>query len=360
MKLDTQECLAAFKIVDQVDTQAGLPSSQFVRLVAKKSDLQMSLTGLCIGQAVCAIQEPGPDWTWYLDRRVLSAFLTSAKTKTIIVTVQKDNLQWQAGRQKVTMAGMEPIAGYATWGAKGTSLLKLAPELRKELAVHAVYAPVTAAADHLSAVCLCKGYGILASDSFVVSVCLDKAQTATVRLPVLLARLLSTVKDATSVLVDNTGAGIKYPQGYLYQPLSDNCIKSYPLKKICGVVTAQMAAPVTLKVKAKVFLDTLSHLKNFIFGSDTDLQVTCRPAATAGMALLSLDVMQGQAQTSMAAEYTKDFKLTWMIAKILPWVEYVAGLDPEQVITCGQKDGCHIFAAKDHKQHRLLIVAESV
>jgi len=114
-----------------------------------------------------------------------------------------------------------------------------------------------------------------------------------------------------------------------------------------------------LKVKAKAFFDTLTHLKAYVFGSITDLQVTCTSSKVANHASLTLDVISGQVSTSMEAEYSAEFKLAWGLAKILPWVEYITILDTDAVISCGQKDGCHVFSARA-KHHRLLVVAETV
>src|SRR6185369_4668840 len=169
---------------------------------------------------------------------VISAFLNSAKSKVITVEHKDNALLWKSCRQKIVSTAMDAVTGYATWTPAGTKLA-LTPTLRKELALHAQYAPLTAAADHLSAVCLCKGYGVLASDSFVVSTCLDKSQPTSMKLPVLLAGLLGGSNGA-AVLVDKNGAGIQYTNGYLYQPLAANCITGYPLKKISQVVAERV------------------------------------------------------------------------------------------------------------------------
>jgi len=362
MKVDAKECLEAFQIVDQVDTQPGLLSSQFVYLEGGADELKMSLTGLCTGQASCKI-EGGQKWAWWMDRRVLQAFLKSVKTKTITLDLQKDFLLWKSGRQKVTAAGVAPVSGYASWGAStnGATTLTLTPELRKELAIHANYAPTTAAADHLSAVYLCKGYGVISSDSFVVSACLDKSYTTTLPLPVLLTQMLAADNGAASVVIDKDkgGAGVKYKQGYIYQPLSANCISSYPLKKICGVVASQAAEKAVLKVTAKVLMETLTHLRNYIFGSETDLMVICRSTEVPDQTLMTLDVAQGKVETHMSGTFSASFQLKWAIAKIFPWVAYIAGIDAEAEISCAANTDCNIFWAKSKNQRRLLIVSET-
>jgi hypothetical protein len=355
MKADTEELRIAFQIVDQVDNQPGLLSSQFVQLKAGKDFLEMSLTGLCTSQATIPTSG-NENWTWYIDRRILQAFLSTAKTKTVTFDVQKDILLCQSGRQKITAANMDTVTGYASWTPpKGSIQLTLTPELRRELVLHSKYAPTTAAADQLSAVYICKGYGILASDSFVVAVCLDTSYQKTTPLPVLLSSLLSS-NSVASVLVDKQGAGVQYKQGYLYQPLSDNCISSYPLKKIAHVVATQLSGKPELRVKAKVFLETLTHLKSFIFGTDTDTKITCI-SGQPGQTLLSLTVTQGKVQTGMAAEYKTDFKIELALAKLLPWVEYINSINGEDFINCSQTVDSCIFSVPG-KPRRVLILSK--
>ena len=114
-----------------------------------------------------------------------------------------------------------------------------------------------------------------------------------------------------------------------------------------------------VKVKAKALADALATLKGYVFGSDADAQVAVAPHKSAGFASLTLDVAQGSAQTAVAAESPGDYKLRWQLARLVPWVEHVAALDPEQVVACGEKDGCCSFSARAKTVHRLLVVAET-
>ena len=356
MKLTTSELQTAFKIVDLVDTQPGLLSSQFIQLEAKDSKLYLSLTGICVGWAECPVLEPGPDFTWWLDRRVLSAFLSGASAKTITTVLQKDVLLWKAGAQKITSTAMTPVTGYTTWEPKKEAVaLNLTPELAKELALHAQYSPATASADHLAAVLLVKGYGTLASDSFVISVGFDKTLTSTIKLPGMLAGKLPN--GVTSILVEKAGTGIRFAQGYLYQPLAVNAITSYPLKDITNVVATHLPVKSVVKIKAKDLLDALNQIKGYVFGSSIDLRVLCAPSKTTGFASLTLDVIQGKVETSLAAEYTTDFKLSWALVKLLPWVEFLYNQDNAATVVCGQKNDSFVFSVRGNR-HYLLIVAE--
>lgn len=361
MKIPTDDCREAFKIVDQVDNQPGLASSQYVHLTGKDSKIQMRLTGLCIGKAAIASGDPN-EWAWYIDRRILGAFLSSTKAKTVTIDVQKDILRLQSGRHKVSAAGMDAISGYGHWAPpKDLTRFPLDAALRKELALLGEYAPITAAADHLQAVYLVEGYGIIATDSFIVAACLDPGVSFTFPLPVILSRSL-TVNGAgmEELLLDGKGAGIRYKKGYLYQPQNANCLTNYPLEKIQGVIAARQAIKPTIKVEAGVLFDALTRLNSFVFGADTDLHIICQPGTQPGTALLTMDLAQGKVQTTMAVTSAADaYQLSWLVPKITPWVEYINGLSDKIVIGCGADEDCAVLQAVHNKKRRLLVVAAS-
>lgn len=355
MKLDVKEIQEAWKIVDQVDNASGLLSSQFIKLDLKGSMLTLHLSGLCVGLATCPVAEPKEDWTWYVDRRVIGAFLNSTKAKAKAVSVDKvgDALVWRAGRQKITAAAIEPVTGYASWEAKGAKLV-LTDSLRADVALHASYAPTD---DNLAAVVLAKGYGTLASDSFAVSAVLDKSQPTSLKLPTLLSKMLGTSGNAHA-LVDKDGAGVKYPNGYLYQSLPTNCVTGYPLKKFSQVLNDRISAKPALKIKAKALVDALVHLRGYVFGGAEEALVICSQGKP-GIVSLKLDVAQGSVQTSAEGEWTADFKLSWPLARLQPWAERAALISPDLPVSCGNKDGCLVFTAKDKTSLRVLVVAET-
>jgi hypothetical protein len=127
------------------------------------------------------------------------------------------------------------------------------------------------------------------------------------------------------------------------------------LKSLTKVIAGQVPVKAVIKVQAKPFADTLVQLRNYVFGTMTGLTVVCTQAKTPGYVLLSLDVQQGKVESAMPAVLSTDFRYVWQLAKLCPWVEYIAGVDPDAMISCGQKDGCHAFSAGK----RVLIVAET-
>ena len=360
MKLPVSGFRSAAEVIFHVGSHAGLLSSQFVKMVCAKGTLKMALTGLCLGESSLAVPDASADWTFYLDRRVLEAFLATTKAQTLDMSIVKDSLVLLAGRSKASSTPMSEVSGYASWKSKPTGSLKITDALRRELGVLSGYAPITAAADHLSAVYLIQKYGILATDSFVIAACIDPGMTQSFPLPVVISQLAAAQK-VTTLDLDKQGAGIRFPEGYVYQTVSARCQTDYPIAAVQGVIKTSRAVPSCLKIKVGKLADALGYLKTFIFGSDIDINIQC-PAGQKDLSLLlTMDLIRGRTQTaSSGEEVAKDLNLKWPISKIDPWVTYIAGIDREQVVCCAFDPASHsnIMVASAGKRHYILIVAE--
>ena len=359
MKIDINELKAAWEIVNGVDTASGIASSQTARLVAKGGMLEMSLEGLCSGRSSCPTDDLAAAWTWYVDRRVISAFLSASKGKTVSLDRVKDSLIMRCGRQKITVVSMADISGYSDWdpsASNGTFTLKLSEDFAAELLLHSRYA---AKEDDMAAICLEKGYGMLSSDSFAVNVEHDKGRKASYKIPSLLAGFLSA-KGAKEVLIEKNGAGVRWPNGWLYQPLPVNCVAGYPLKRVATISSDVASAKPLVKIAAKALSEALASLKPYAFGG-TDLHVRCLPSKTDGRADLFLDTASGSAQTGVDATWGDPSTsiLKWPFERLLPWVDHVAAGEPNIPISCGEKDGLYAFTVKG-KKHRVLVIAGAV
>jgi hypothetical protein len=364
MKLQTEDFRKVFKIIDLVENHAGLLSSQFVKLTCNQGSIQMALAGLCIAESRLKTPEAVEIWNFYLDRRVLAAFLDTTRAQTIDVTLQKGSLTLLAGRQKANFTAMDEVSGYSIWKPKPGTLrsLKLSDEMRQELGVLAEYAPITAAADHLSAVYLVEKYGIIATDSFVIAACLDPGISHTFPLPVVLSKLAAGNK-VTSLDLDKTGAGIRFPEGHVFQPISARCQKEYPLRKIQDALKVHQTVKPILKINAGKLNDSIEHLQKFIFGSDVDVLLQLQAGQREGNLLMLLDLVRGKTQIASAGELvTKGLDLKWPVAKIAPWVSYVAKLDKEGTILCAfdPQSHCNILQMAHGKRRYILVVAENL
>lgn len=356
MKLDTNTCLEAFKIVDMVDMQPGMLSSQFVRLTADKK-LRLSLTGVCIGEAVVKLPEPEA-WKFYIDRRVLGAFLASTKAKQISLEHHNGELRLVAGRQqKVLVSNSEDVSGYTSWSRKeSNATLKLSETLRKELKLLAEYAPTTAAADHLSAVNMVKGYGTIGTDSFIIAAYLDPSTAISFPLPVVLTKTLAS-KQVDELLLNKGGAGVQFSNGYLYQTVVARARTNYPLKKIQGVLNDAQKLKPLLSVDPGKLHEGLTKVKAFVFGSSVDIEVTIEAGKTEDSLQLSLNLVNGSAQVNIAGKYTGSSPLVFPIDKIAPWIEHIASLKDAKTIYGSMGEGYTSLRSSKGNKHHILVCA---
>ena len=363
MKLPVDDFRKAFGVINLVGSHAGLLSSQFIKMVCSKGILKMSLTGLCLGESQITIPDTSASWTFYLDRRVLEAFLNTTRAQTLDLVLQKESLTLLAGKQKASSTPMNEVSGYSHWKPNGTlRSMKLSEQMHKELGVLSSYAPITAAADHLSAVYLIQKYGIIATDSFVVAACFDASLPSTFPLPVVISKLASDNK-VSHLELDKTGAGIRFPEGYVYQTISSRCQTDYPIKAVQEVLRTSRSVPPVLKITAGHLFDSLEYLKKFIFGSDTDINIQCQAGQKEKTVLLTMDLIRGRTQTAAVGDMVaKDLDLKWPVSKVDSWISYIAGLDRDQPIHCcvDPKSKSNILIAPAGKRSYVIVIAEMV
>jgi hypothetical protein len=358
MKLVTEELKATFAIVDKVDSHAGLLASQYVKLTFDKAKLAMSLCGLIIGESNMST-DGSLQGTFFADRRVFGAFLSTAKSKEADLAIKDGQMVMTGGKQKVLLSGVEEVSGYSVWTApKKAKTISITPILKKELGVISQYAPITAAADHLSAVYMVEGYGIIATDQFNVAVCLDSKVETTVPLPVSLTKLISGM-DAKEVVTDANGAGIKLGKGYLYQALSTR-LSEYPLETLQKLVATNSKSPVLASFKLEDLAIGLAYLKSFVFGSGDDAVVEINCAADAMDSLFTLTMAQGKAnrKVALASKASKEVTLKWPLLQAMPWIEHLNALDPELTLNCTQGEGNHGLRAKHAGKQYILLMAD--
>ncbi len=363
MKLQTDEFRRAFEIVDLVELNSSVNSTRFVKLVHNHAALRFSMTGLCIAES-CVKTSGRGSWTFYVDRKSLAAFVDTTTVPTIDLVVQDGSLTLQAGDHKTTFMAMAPISGYSHWNPTSEKLqrLKITDGLRNDLKCLSDYAEPGKVADHLSAVYLIEKYGILATDQFVVAACLDPALSATFPLPVALSKLVARKARVATLEVEKIGAAIRFPEGYLYQPISARCGTDYPIRKVQGAVKESQNLKPLMKVKAGELKDAIVYLQAFIFGPEiNDAVIHCQNGENMDSILLRLRSVRGEVQITLPGEIsTNELRLKWLVPRVTPWVEYMAELDREAPIYCGcdPKTHCTVLRSTHGTRQFVLVMAD--
>lgn len=341
MKLDGKQLLDAFKIVDRVPVLNAIASSLFVKLHCSKGKLTLSMKSLACAEAWMSVEQQG-NWTFYSDRRLLSAFLTAnANAKSPIEIVPGDKeLVLRCGRRRVVLQEVEPVLGYERWKRTGQEV-QFSAEQQKALVVGAKFAPQTLAADNLSCVQLIKGYGVIASDSYVIFGYLDSTIKVTLPFPLLLPEIMNS----GAVLASTEGSAVDFGHGYFHQPVSERCATDFPKTFRPRLDEAIKRKPL-FHVKAKALRSVLERFSAFVFSGADDTVLSCQVTKGSDMLTLSLRTAQGTAhdKVRVTAAVITDMTMNWKYLALKTWLDYAeaAGVDAvvasatEQVLNfCG-------------------------
>jgi len=318
MKLDMEQFKAAFAVVDTAASGVD-DCSNFVRLQQADDRLTMALT--LIGRVCAEATISAPDggrWTMYADRRLLKAFLATTNAKELEAYVKESKLTLRAG-QRLEIAAHDTIDGYETWSPKNT--LKLPEESGNALKMLVKYLPTIPGMDHVGAVLYDATWGMLASDTLVMSFIGIPCGT-TFFLPSELAKIAIGITG--DLAHDKTGTGIRVRNtGYVYSPTSTELDK-FPVAQFKKLIADALKAKTILTISAKKLMDVLSVASQFLLDGGESALVE----PTAKGLLVTVDMKSGKFQRPVSAvSVVSEMQAKqWPVRSLLPWLEYIAAL----------------------------------
>jgi hypothetical protein len=361
LNIDAEVFRNAYQIVSAVGSHAGLLTSQFVRVSRNGDGLGLNLTGLAVGEATipaAAIElqrDQLPEKDLYFDRRLLGGFLGAhERAKSFRVTFKQDAVTLRSKSHRLDITSVE-VSGYQSWKpAKKASPVRLQEEELEQLRFLQKFTSATAAADHLNAIRMSPGYGALASDSFSMAAVLDKKSRLRGFFPSILPGLISSEVRA---VVERNGTGVQFDHGYLYQPVSENCHKSFPEKTLRELLAGVQKSKPVVTIATKTFRDVFQQLAGFVFGaSDYEKAlIECSGDAAKGMVTMQLKLTQGMTRRAFKQEVARDFSVAWPVKRIEPWLMELP--DVEQVDCYASDFGTAFRACYDERTY-MLAVAE--
>lgn len=344
MKLKLEKLRGAFSVVDRVQPLQVLESSQFVKLARSEGALSLLLTGSLRAEARVAFPGDGK-WSFFLDRRALKAFLSTATAEEVSVSLEEGTLTLAAG-QKLEAAKRAPVSGYETWAPKGT--FELSPELSAALSVLVKYLPSVAGMEHVGAVRFDKS-GVVATDTVGLAHYSLRAP-AEFFLPPEVAQVVASA--GGKIAADDKGAGAKIAGGHVYQPF-DAALSQFPSKECGSAIAEGYKAPAKFRASAQALHDALKVASEFLL----DKAELAKVSPAKGGALVTVDTGSGKFEKPVAAKTLGTFDpVEWPIKRILPWLESAArreGLEVEFAKTSSAS--ALRFAGKDKS---VLLVAD--
>lgn len=319
---------AMIGIIDKVPAHNAITSSQFVKIQIPNKTLTFQLSGLAAGVSHFPVSANG-GLDFYIDRRVLSAFASIASS-TVKIEANSKGMLLRSGRGKLEANTVAEVSGYCDWSKPKLNPMRLDDSSRRAIATASLYAPQSAAADHLSCVYLASGAGILSTDQHSVFYRKDTSLKTSVPLPLLLCALIT---DNTEVTADNKGMRLRYAktkdcavEGQLYQTVSSRCTKNFPLDALIKNVRQSEKTSPVMRIAAKRLSDVVAKLKTFIFGPDDSAIIVCSGKANDKHVTLSLESVQGliQERVNLEAALVSDVEFRWVAYRLITWSTYLS------------------------------------
>lgn len=337
MKVQAEKFVAVLKTVGAVAAEPAITSSQFVRLIAKGDSLRLTLAGVMFGDGtVKADVATKEEWTFYADRRALSAFAGSA-SGILELIVKGTTLTITGPHQTMKLsAPTEAVAGYGVWPVTEKVDLVLNSD---DTAALGQYCSTGAGGEQFAAVQFISKFGALASDSIVLSAIRnDKCPQAVV--PCSLTPHLAR-SGGSSILVGKSGVGVVLPDGRLYQTLHSS-LKSCPVDKLMDVVKTGLSQPIVFSCPASELGGAVGNLNAFPYvGASLIGTVSIKEKQLH----IQVDFPSGTTQRYVVAQFAPKASLStqWPLNRIYPWIKYISGKDDSAVIACRRMDAATVF-----------------
>lgn len=352
MKVQAEKFAATLRTIGAVAAEPAIAASQFVRLIAKGDSIRLTLAGIMFGDGSVKADLPSKEeWTFYADRKVLMAFVSSA-SGTIELTLKDSTMVVVGSSQTMKLsAPTEAISGYGLWPTTEKIALPINGE---DLAMLNQYCSTGAGGEQFSAVQFIKGFGALASDSVVLSL-VKNAVCPKLVLPSNLASEAAKSK-ADSILMGKNGVGVVLEAGRLYQTLHTS-LKSCPVDKLTEVAKTGLSKPVVFSCPASDLESAVGDLNKYPYTGASligevvlqDKQLKIQVTFPSGTAKRSLDVKPTP---------KTDLTTQWALNRIYPWIRYISGKDSTASITCRRMDAATVFDCTLDKNQYVLVFSD--
>ena len=320
MKLDTESLQEAYNIVSNVP-RSILESSQWVRMEFGDDGVVLTLSsGDTLARATATVTAAGksPSSAVYVERKTLGAFLAGAN-KEVNLTVRPDGSStFRSGSAKLSLAStVETTLGqYEEWKGRDTAkALKIDGAQARIIRqfVTMVGGSTSAVNERLLAVSVTRR-GVLAANevgalAMKTPKFFGKKQPARVLLPPLVAGL---VESQYRLCVEDSGAGLVYAAGSVYQATAEEAVTNYPDDMLWDMVDRVIDAGVVMRVKRVALLGCLAYMTGYLSAAKSrDLEVDSDGKGV----VVNLPLQGGQATQRLDAEVvtTVGLKSVWRI-----------------------------------------------
>lgn len=342
IEVEKLELLNAVQVLDMVPQRAGVPASDYVRVIARKKGLEFSLASSV--SVVVRVKTSGrlvdTDEPFFVDRRLFVPFVLTGKEWKGMFKMAMNGDRWEIrqGSRKAELAlRSDKVEGYSNWPEyKGLKEVKLSEDLRRLLLVSSSCASADPSMQHLSCVYI-GGRLVLASNQVVLFVG-DSKKDGGLKfpfpigvIPLLGSGLVKGVGVVGELVVLDCGCG--FVEGTVSVPAQ----KSFPRRKIIEQVNTARKWPTIGRLPAEKLSKAITRLVGYLVGVKREDWVL-KLELGSGKVRATVRVRQGNFEELMDAEdATKDAVVELPLELVLSVVEHIAGKSEKLRIRVDEK-----------------------
>jgi len=350
VKLKLESIRSAFALVASVPAITAVDSSAFVRLEHGAGHFTLDLCGVLWGHASIKTGDT-QKWEFFVDRRVLSAFLSTAKGQDVDIICKGTQLVMKAG-QTLDIPSHDAVTGYQTW--KPAKTFSMSGDWIAGLQTLVRYCPAMPGMEYVDAVNFQRGYGAIATDTMVIAAILDPKAAWTMLVPSSLASLIKQF-DGAQLAAEKTGFGIVTELGSVYQPLDDN-LNTYPVQKLKEVINGAAKSKVLAEMDVTELRGVLDDAAAFLMDTNESAVVSVEDGALTA----NVEVHGGKFQRSIKVTGKGAVKPSrWPVKQLAPWLAYLDGVDPESKVGYAREPDLRILLSKVGGRQNVLVFADS-
>lgn len=322
--IESELLAAAVSIIDLVPSRAGIPSSEFIRLVGSNGTLQLSLSADVYGTVTMDLPTK-TKFTAFVDRGsfvpfVMAARESGSKAGFLLSVGDKGQLVIRCGRRRGLFNKLNNVGGYNEVAKINGTKIVLSAEQKKSIALAAQYATPDPTVAHLNCIYLQKDGHVLASNERSAIRLATKPVGSSMPLPLGILRTIEHELVKT-IVIGSTVAKIGFGSGFICQTVNQKSAANFPHKSINAAMVAATAYPRRFRIPAKKLLDAITRMNSYsatvvkrdpvikIIGvkGESAIKVVCQVPQGSFSEVVPLD-----------KALSADFIVEWMLELLLP------------------------------------------
>ena len=337
-EISRNRLIAGLKILELVPEKVGLSSSEFFWFRGKGEQVTISVASYIMGEITLTGHGEWPKQDFYVDRRMLMPFVMASlaiKNKnTFQFSIHKKVLTIKHGSRQVTFVSQRDIKGYGNLKKilkEEENEVPISDDLQELLSCGQNCAVPDSVVPHLNCVFINKGKVAIEAYSASAKVFYMGIGQGAVKVkkaipfPLYLIDLLKE-KSLKTITWRGKYIVLKFEKGIIWQPVSEEALKSFPLKSIQKHAAKADTMPVTFTASSRRLSKLMVRLGFYlqhVRRKDWVVQMTGKKGTTSITVSTNIPGVKFKEELS-TDKVKKDFSLDWPLDVLEPMFMYLS------------------------------------